>query len=308
MSKLNFPLNSPRWNLKSMRFFETCARQATFAAAADELCVSQSAVSKQIKNLEEGLGFALFARDSKNTTLTSEGSILAKHLTELFYDLETLIDDLANSKIHAPLIISCEPTICLKLLIPCLNLIEQQTGIAIQVLSAGGPINFRRDHVDLAIRRNDFNIAKELDVFLLGDEYVGPVITSQTLDNDANNKPNTTRIHSQTRPHAWTNWQSNRTHSFTEDVFHERHFLALEAVESGQGAAMMSIHMVSRLLEMKKLSAPFGFTTDGSKYIALSKNAIELDERKHRICQWLQQKFEKNTQQALEINAALEDH
>ena len=307
MSKLNFPQSSPRWNLKSLRFFEACARQATFAAAADELCVSQSAVSKQIKNLEEGLGFALFVRDSKNTKLTSEGSVLAKHLTELFYNLDTLIDDLADSKTPAPLIISCEPTICLKLLIPCLNLIEQQTGIAIQVLSAGGPINFRRDHADLAIRRDDFNIAKELDTFPLGDEYVGPVITLDTIDINAKAKSNTTRIHSQTRPHAWENWQSNHTHSFTEDVFHERHFLALEAAESGQGTAMMSIHMVSRLLEMKKLSAPFGFTADGSKYIALSANPIELDERKLRICQWLQQRFENNAQQALEINAALTD-
>jgi DNA-binding transcriptional LysR family regulator len=290
-----------------MRFFEVCARQATFAAAADELCVSQSAVSKQIKNLEEGLGFTLFVRDSKNTKLTGEGSILAKHLTELFYDLDTLIEDLADSKTPAPLIISCEPTICLKLLIPCLSIIEQQTGIAIQVLSAGGPINLRRDHADLAIRRNDFNIAQGLDVFPLGDEYVGPVITLETTDVNEMTKSNTTRIHSQTRPHAWDNWQSNHPHSFTEDVYHERHFLALEAAESGQGAAMMSIHMVSRLLEMNKLSAPFGFTADGSKYIVLSANAIALDERKLRICQWLQQRFERNAQQALEINASLAD-
>jgi len=58
--------------------------------------------------------------------------------------------------------------------------------------------------------------------------------------------------------------------------------LALEAAEPGQKAAMMSIHMAFRLLAMNKLSAPFGFTADGSKYIALSANTIELDQRKLR--------------------------
>ncbi|NQZ33081.1 MAG: LysR family transcriptional regulator [Oceanospirillaceae bacterium] len=297
---------SRRWSLKSLKFFEACSRHETFSGAADELYVSQSAVSKQIKNLEEGLGFALFVRDANTARLSPAGAVLASHLTDLFSDLDALIEDLASDKLNAPLVISCEPTICLKFLIPHFNEIEQQTGVKIQVLSAGGPLNFRRDPADIAIRRNDFPIDDELHIFTLGQEYVGPVFDSQLKNSDSTDEAKITRIHSQTRSDAWLNWQEQtQCNAFKEDIYHQRHFLALEAAESGQGAALMSIHMVSRLLTQQKLYAPFGFVADGSKYLCLSARPFELDDRKLRICQWLRDQFNQNQQLAQAINAAL---
>ena len=297
---------SRRWSLKSLKFFEACARHETFAGAADELYVSHSAVSKQIKNLEQGLGFALFVRDAKIARLSPAGAVLASHLTDLFFDLDALIEDLASDKLNAPLVISCEPTICLKFLIPYFTEIEQQTGVNIQVLSAGGPLNFRRDPADIAIRRNDFELSDELHIFTIGQEYVGPVLDSQLKNTAAADGAKTTRIHSQTRSDAWLNWQEQtQCNAFNQDIYHQRHFLALEAAESGQGAALMSIHMVSRLLQQQKLYAPFGFVADGSKYLCLSARPFELDDRKLRICQWLRDKFSQNEQLAQAINAAL---
>jgi DNA-binding transcriptional LysR family regulator len=299
-----------QWSLKSLKFFEVCARHQTFVAAASELYVTHSAVSKQIKSLEEGLGFKLFIRDAQVLRLSAKGRVLADHLVTLFADLSTVIDDLSDDDMSGALIISCEPTISLKLLIPLMAQIQQATGVNIQVLSAGGAINFRRDPVDLAIRRNDFAIDDDVNLYTLGKEYVGPVISvhhQRAQFKPAKMEQQTglsfNKIHAKTRPNAWLNWQAKSAAiTANDDVYFEHHFSALEAVQAGQGAAIMSIHMIARQLHQGQLLAPFGFLPDGSDYVCLSLKPIEQDQRKLLVCEWLRDEFAKNIEQAQQIN------
>jgi DNA-binding transcriptional LysR family regulator len=300
-----------QWSLKSLKFFEVCARHQTFVAAASELYVTHSAVSKQIKSLEEGLGFKLFIRNTQVLRLSAKGRILADHLVTLFADLTTVIDDLSDDDMRAALIISCEPTISLKLLIPLMAQIQQATGVNLQVLSGGGAINFRRDPVDLAIRRNDFAIDDDVNLYTIGKEYVGPVVSAlhhqgaqfKPAKMEQKNELSFNKIHAKTRPNAWLNWQAKSAAiSGSDNVYFEHHFSALEAVQAGQGAAIMSIHMVARQLHQGQLIAPFGFLSDGSDYVCLSLKPIEQDQRKLLVCEWLRHEFAKNIQQAQQIN------
>ncbi|WP_018689307.1 LysR family transcriptional regulator [Ahrensia kielensis] len=290
------PSKKRHLSLKALKVFESCARHGSFTSAADELFITQSAVSKQIRKLEDGIGFSLFIRDAKSNRLSPAGQILAAHLIDLFADLETLIDRIAGGSVDAPLIVSCEPTVCLKLLIPSLPQILSEAMVEVRVLSGGGAIDFRRDHVDIAIRRNDFPIDDRLHIQTLGSEQVGPVI-SPSLDFCKGSKPESfVRIHANTRPDAWLNWQEQANHnSFKKDLYYEHHFLALEAAESGQGAALMSLHMVAQSLEQGRLVAPVGFIKDGSKYVCLSASPIELDDRKIRFINWFKAKLSENT-------------
>ena len=279
-------------NLKSLKTLEACARHNSFAAVADELGVTQSAISKQMHKLEDDLGLVLFIPNAPTQKLTPAGQALAAHLSNVFFELENVIADLIAGAIDTPLIVSCEPTICLKLLIPSVPQIFADTGVEVRVLSGGGAIDFRRDHVDLAIRRNDFTIDENLYVQTLGAEYVGPVVAPHVANNAPENK---VRIHSKTRPNAWLDWQEQtKKTAFRQDIHHQHHFLALEAAESGQGVALMSVHMVARSLQQGKLVAPYGFIADGSKYVSLSPSPIELDDRKVKFCRWFQDRLLKN--------------
>lgn len=67
-------------SLNALRAFEAAARHMSFKDAAEELSVSQSAVSHQIKALEESLGFPLFARKTRSVELTRKGQIGRAHV------------------------------------------------------------------------------------------------------------------------------------------------------------------------------------------------------------------------------------
>lgn len=97
-----------------MRTFEVCARRLSFSAAATELHLTQGAVSKQIKTLEQNLGFKLFFRRGNKIGLTPVGKDLALHLSSMFEDLDGFLGSLNPDTVKSSLVVSCEPTICLK--------------------------------------------------------------------------------------------------------------------------------------------------------------------------------------------------
>ncbi len=275
-----------------MRTFEVCARRGSFAAAAEELRITQGAVSKQIKGLEENLGLPLFYRQGNRIDLSIEGSELAAHLFEMFEDLDSLVNRLAPDHATTPLVVSCEPTICLKLLIPLAPVIEEETGIKLKILSGGGAVDFHRHGIDLAIRRNDFDLEPDLHIETIAKEFVGPVMNLDLSFGRGSEPQNHTRIRSSSRPDAWLNWNDQTgKDTLTREVEHQHHFLALEAAENGHGIAMMSLYMVARNMENTKLTAPFGFVPDGSKYLCISTRPIDNDPRKRALVDWLKKKF-----------------
>jgi LysR family glycine cleavage system transcriptional activator len=83
-TKSRTPLARMLPSLTSLRAFEAAARQRSFAAAADELCVSRSAISHQIHELEERLGTQLFRRTARGVELTETGAAYYPYLREAF--------------------------------------------------------------------------------------------------------------------------------------------------------------------------------------------------------------------------------
>lgn len=285
------------WSLRALRTFEVCARRLSFSASADELRITQGAVSKQIKSLEQNLDFALFIRRGNKISLTPEGKELALHLSGMFDELDDFIGNLGPHSLKSSLVISCEPTICLKLLIPLAPQIEAETGVSLKVLSGGGEVDFHRYGIDIAIRRNDFPIDRGLSVETIGSEYMGPVLHSD-LDFATGSSPASfTRIHALTRKGAWTHWYGNQSIAekvpgiLKYDTEHQHHFMALEAAENGHGIAMMSLYMVARNLQQARLKAPLGFVRDGSEYICLSRAPFSDDPRKLALISWFRSLF-----------------
>ncbi|SAL37947.1 LysR family transcriptional regulator [Caballeronia arvi] len=81
--------------LTSLMFFEAAARTLNFTRAAEELHVSQAAVSKQIRQLEEGLGFALFERVGRRVQLSARGTQLHRKVSAAFNYLADAVDELS---------------------------------------------------------------------------------------------------------------------------------------------------------------------------------------------------------------------
>jgi LysR family glycine cleavage system transcriptional activator len=95
-------------SLKAIKTFQIAARHSSFAVAADELCITPSAVSHQIKTLETQLGLPLFSRSARALTLTDAGARYLEQIDDLFMRLESVTEQIRarygrNSvRLHVP--------------------------------------------------------------------------------------------------------------------------------------------------------------------------------------------------------------
>jgi LysR family glycine cleavage system transcriptional activator len=110
--------------LGNLRCFETAARLLSFTKAAQTLNLTQSAVSQQIRNLEERLGYPLFLRQSRGLALTAQGKALFDSTARAFFDINATLYRLALS--DAPLHLSCLPSFALQWLMPRLSEFHRQ--------------------------------------------------------------------------------------------------------------------------------------------------------------------------------------
>lgn len=277
-------------SLTALRAFEAAARHDTLQAAADELHVTHGAVSRQIRQLEDELGEDLFTRRTRANVLNDRGRALATKLHDIFQDLAQALEEFHRDGIILPLSISCEPTLCLKMLIPALGDLKRQTGLDVKVLAAGGPVDFEKDGIDLAIRREDFRIDRNLSLYPLCEEATGPVLApAQFADSKRDTVFQTVQLQTLSRPDAWKHWlrltgvKRPRTNKLTFEHF----YLAIQAAQAGQGVALASVFMAAADIEAGLLVAPHGFTRDGTRYVCLSSATIRQDERKRTFCAWL---------------------
>ncbi|WP_292050780.1 MULTISPECIES: LysR substrate-binding domain-containing protein [unclassified Brevundimonas] len=272
--------------LNSLRAFEAVARRGSLVTAAAELNVTHGALSKQIRLLEEELGHPLFERRNRGLHLTTRGAWLAERLGPLFGGLAQTMDAFRHLDAGPPpLVVSCEPTLCLRFLIPAMVDLEQETGMAVRALAAGGPVDFASRNYDLALRRHDFPLADGIEAIPLVEERMGPVVAPSLADADLST---VNRLHSRTRPGAWKEWLRNRKVRFEgPDIQYEHFYLTLQAALAGQGVAMASVHMVSKALEQGRLVAPHGFAPDGTAYVLLRPSGRPDDPRVDRLVEWL---------------------
>ncbi|WP_282609954.1 transcriptional regulator GcvA [Pelagibius sp. Alg239-R121] len=114
MNRSNLPLNA-------LRAFEASARHLSFSKAAEELCVTHSAVSQQIKQLEDLLGLQLFHRTNSGVQLTEAGHRLLPLLIEFFDRIGETLDELIKGPRENTVNVTTTPTFAVKWLMPRLR-------------------------------------------------------------------------------------------------------------------------------------------------------------------------------------------
>ncbi|MCX4165277.1 MULTISPECIES: LysR substrate-binding domain-containing protein [Paraburkholderia] len=273
--------------LTSFRVFNVAAQADSFVQAAEQLHVTHGAVSRQIKQLEDALGTALFERRNRAVFLTPVGRLLLTTTQSVFEQLEGTVYRIRQQTNQSVIVLSCEPTIAMKWLIPRLPAFEDaHPDIQLHLSAAGGPIDFQKSGVDVALRRNDFNWGSEIHSLKISDEWVGPVCRA---DRQGFLRANPVLLHTRSRPLAWKNWESAGGAPIKKGkrVDYEHFYLCIQAAMAGLGMAMASYFMVQDELRAQQLVAPHGFKRDRSAYYLLSPDPITPESKLARLANWV---------------------
>ena len=266
-------------SLNALRAFEAFGRHGRMTLAADELCVTHGAVSRQIRQLEEHLGVALTEGPRTRLRMTEAGLKLAQALSPAFDQIEAAVPRPAQSG-PRPLVVSCLPTFAMKWLIPRLPRFQAaHPDIPVRVTESNGPFDFKADGVDLAIRMRSPDTVVTYDSIATPfmEHYHGPVMAPEravpgmTLEQVCAMP----RLLTRTFPESWTDWARNLDvatdlpQPVSEQEF-DHYFYMLEAAAAGMGVAIGPWAFVQRDLANGRLVAPLGFTPRRARIVAVT--------------------------------------
>jgi LysR family transcriptional regulator of beta-lactamase len=142
--------------LNALRAFEAAARHLSFTRAADELCVTQAAISHQVKGLEDRLGVALFRRSNRGLMLTDEGVALAPTLFEAFGAIDRLFEQFEAGGVREVLTVSAVGTFVVGALLERLPAFRAAHPlIDLRILTNNNKVDIVAEGLDYAIRFGD---------------------------------------------------------------------------------------------------------------------------------------------------------
>src|SRR5215469_8883962 len=144
--------------LNALRSFDAAARHRSFTRAAEELCVTQGAVSHQVKALETELGLQLFKRERNGLVITDAGRAYHAVVRDVFDRLELGTDRLLQRQRSGTITVSTSPDFAAKWLVSRLGrFAEAYPEIELKLSATMHHVDFAREDVDLAIRHGDGN-------------------------------------------------------------------------------------------------------------------------------------------------------
>ena len=251
--------------LTALRAFEAFARLGKMSLAADELCVTHGAVSRQVRSLDSLCGVKLTQGPRNALKLTDAGERMARSLGVAFDELEALFREVraaGDSELH----VSCVGTLAMKWLIPRLSSFHARfPGLSIRVTEAYGPVDFTREPFDVAIRLAESVQGEGLTATPFLDNFHGPVVAPGLLADGLGLAAIAAlpRLHTRTHRQAWDEWAEHagvRIPEARENREYEHIFYTLEAAIAGLGVGLSPWIYVANDIAAGKLVAPCGFT------------------------------------------------
>ncbi len=265
-------------SLNALRAFEAFARHGRMTLAADELCVTHGAISRQIRQLEDQLGVALTEGPRSRLRLTEAGLKLAQALSPAFDQIEAAVPRPPQLG-PRPLVVSCLPTFAMKWLIPRLPRFQAaHPDVPVRVMESNGPFDYQADGVDLAIRMRfsgETYPEDSVDTPFM-DHFHGPVLSPElagTIEPSLARLGGLPRLHTRTFPEGWSEWAGKMPCALPDPVSQQEfdHFFYLiEAAAAGLGVAVAPWAFVQRDLASGRLVAPLGFVAGDAAVVALT--------------------------------------
>jgi LysR family glycine cleavage system transcriptional activator len=253
-------------SLSSLRTFEAAARLGSFSLAADELSVMASAVSHQIKLLEEYTGVRMFHRINRTVVLTDVGRRYANEIAFAFEHMVAATQNVAKSDKSDILSIHSSPSFATQWLMPRLARFSTiQPDIDVRLHAAHSGVDMVPEF-DIDIRYGTkLSSASTVSVFL-PEEVIVPMCAPALIDGPKPiHRPEDLRhhtlIHSEATLVGWDDWvrpKPNLKLNLKRGLRFDRSFMSIGAAVDGLGVCLESLLLVQREIEMKQLVMPFG--------------------------------------------------
>lgn len=227
------------------RSFEAAARNLSFTAAADEIGLTQSAVSQQVKSLEARLGVPLFLRKPRSLALTDEGRKLLPQVAAALGSLASATEAFDRGIDANVLTVATSVSVAQWCISPRLNeFVQKKPNIRVRLLSAVWPDDFQRSQADVEIR---FGTAAQA-----GDDAtsLGPnrliAVKSPRLEGGLSDLPLIETVGTST---GWNAWQQKYGAQSRPVLFADTYGLALQLATDGNGVTLISEFIAARALK-----------------------------------------------------------
>jgi DNA-binding transcriptional LysR family regulator len=256
--------------LDQLEAFEAAARHLSFTRAGDELALTQSAISRQIRLLEDHLGVVLFRRLHRALELTDDGKTLERAVVEALGQLHRVNAELKRSDRVKPVVVATTPGFAGLWLIPRIpGFSAARPDVDVRISAANALSNLERDGIDVAIRYLPIDGVGSTAVRLFGD-VVFPVCSPRLLRDPARPlaQPDDLRHHvllfsepdGSHQLQDWPMWLHAMKLAGLRpaSVLHFSSYDQLiHAAIDGHGVALGRSPLIDRLLKQKKLVTPF---------------------------------------------------
>jgi LysR family transcriptional regulator, glycine cleavage system transcriptional activator len=247
--------------------FNAVMEEGSFAAAARRLNLTPSAISHQMRALEDRLGLNLFLRDKRVVAPTEEALTYAASIAESFARLTAATNRLVSSGNVRRLPIHCSPSFATLWLTPRLgDFLKAHPAIDITLFASHEPARLGQDGVlvDIQYARP---VPENCDVVGLGEELIVPLASQAFVDQHNLAEPadiaRVPLIHSLRCVAPWEQWSARhapRTPLHPRGLQFDRAHLALAAAALGLGLVLESTLQADALLKRRDLVMPFGRT------------------------------------------------
>ncbi|MFB0690401.1 LysR substrate-binding domain-containing protein [Agrobacterium pusense] len=257
--------------LNGLRAFEASARHLSFTRAAIELCVTQAAVSQQVKGLEKRLGVALFQRLPRGLKITAEGEALLPTVTSSFDQMATTLDRIEAGQVRELLFLGVVGTFAVGWLLPRLQAFQKRHPfIDVRVSTNNNRVDMAAEGLDFAIRFGQGSW-HGTDAFRLFDAPLSPLCTpklAETLKATAD-LMEATLLRSY-RADEWSSWFAaagvTPAAQVNAGIVFDTSLGMMEAALQGLGVALAPPSMFSRHLASGAVVQPFPVTISLGSY------------------------------------------
>jgi LysR family glycine cleavage system transcriptional activator len=265
--------------------FDCAARHGSFTQAAHELNLTQSAVSRQIKDLEEQLGVLLFERVRQRVVLSDDGRRFLPEVRKLLHQTEeTMLRAMASASSEHSLSIATLPTFGSRWLTPRIpGFLAEHPGTIINIASRSAPFDFDEENFDLAIHYGQPVWARAACSYLCSEEILpaaSPDLLKAWNPSEPKDLEAAPLLHLATRPKLWAQWfelnggsadTAYRGHRF------DQFSMVIESAVAGLGFALLPKYLIEQELANGRLAVVFDrpMETENSYYLVVPEGKLE---------------------------------
>lgn len=273
-------------SLASLHCFEAAARHLSFTRAADELSLTQSAVSKQVSQLETTLQHPLFTRVRKRLHLTPEGTVYLSEARKILAQVEMSTRYMQSYGVESDVLnIATLSTFGARWLIPRLNGFRfKHPSINLNISNRSEPFDMQKERIDIAFFFG-LGVWPRAECIKLLDEEVVPVCAPAVMELMEVDDPlvltKMVLLQVSTRPEAWHDWFGAQC-LYTEHSYHgprfDTFYMALRAARAGCGVALVPRFLTQEELDGGNLVIPWQFSlkSQDAYYMAYPEHMADL--------------------------------